>query len=207
MKRLDLRGQQFRSLTAVRYVSTTAGVAMWLCRCACGKEIIASARNLRSGNTGSCGCSANRHGTAHPNSTHGMAGLHIAPEYRVWTNMKTRCFNQGNRQFANYGARGITVCDRWRDSFESFLADMGRCPPGLTLDRINNDGNYEPGNCRWATRQQQARNRRSTRLTMAAMSEVSSLLDSGVGSRKIARRFGVTRGAIQNIAKKKRRGA
>lgn len=83
-------------------------------------------------------------------------------EYNSWTEMKGRCHNPRNRKFKNYGARGIVVCERWRSDFTAFLMDMGRCPDGLQLDRINNDGNYEPGNCRWATREQQARNKRLT---------------------------------------------
>ena len=85
------------------------------------------------------------------------------PEYMSWGNMKNRCYNKRDPKWRLYGARGISVCDRWM-KFENFLADMGRRPgPGYSLDRINNDGNYEPGNCRWTTRQQQARNRRTTR--------------------------------------------
>ena len=92
---------------------------------------------------------------------HGMDGT---PTYRCWINMRERCNNPNHHAYASYGGRGITVCERWATSFENFLADMGVMPAGLTLDRIENNGNYEPGNCKWATRAEQQRNRRVTKL-------------------------------------------
>jgi hypothetical protein len=87
------------------------------------------------------------------------------PLYTIWSAMKDRCHNPNNKQYADYGGRGITVCDRWRNSFPNFLEDMGERPEGLTLERSDNDGNYEPSNCVWETRKKQAENRRNTRST------------------------------------------
>lgn len=112
---------------------------------------------LRDGNTRSCGC-LKRETNAKRLTRHGMAGTRV---FNTWVNMRQRCQRKTGPEWENYGRRGITVCDRWQ-TFENFLADMGEPPPGMSIDRIDNNGNYEPGNCRWATPTQQSRNRRDT---------------------------------------------
>lgn len=131
----------------------------WHCKCSCGIDIVAWASSLVSGNTKSCGC-LQRKRTSEASTTHGE-GHTATAEYRCWTHIKTRCYNPRIKNFDCYGGRGITVCERWRDSFENFLADMGRRPsPNHSIDRYPNpDGNYEPSNCRWATRSQQEQNK------------------------------------------------
>ena len=128
------------------------GHKIWKFLCECGNICFAEMRNVKSNKTKSCGCLRGEQET----------GLSVRnmKEYRVWIDMKTRCFNSNSKAYKYYGQRGITVCDSWKNSFLTFLKDMGECPKGLTLDRINNDGNYEPNNCRWATRYQQIHNRR-----------------------------------------------
>lgn len=125
---------------------------LWLCKCVCGNYKVVTGSHLRSGHTKSCGC------TKRMQTIHGGS---YTPEYTAWLGMKSRCYNSNHNRYIHYGGRGITVCDRWKDSFENFLADMGKRPSeNLSIDRIDNDGNYEPSNCRWATGKVQILNRK-----------------------------------------------
>lgn|SRR5215469_6671225 len=124
----------------------------WLCFCRCGKTRIIAGSTLASGNTRSCGC-------LHRETIRTHAGSH-RPEYRIWEAIIQRCTNRKCKSWKNYGGRGITICEHWRD-FANFFHDVGPRPdPKLTIDRINNDGNYEPGNVRWTDRRTQSLNSR-----------------------------------------------
>jgi len=149
---IDIAGRRFVNLVTLDYDHARK---KWRCACDCGTETHVTTTALRRGLQLSCGClRAQRVGAM--NRRHGRT---ITPEYRTWRGMKRRCLNPGASQYAYYGGRGITICDRWRASFEAFLSDMGPRPVGQSLDRINPDGNYEPQNCRWATHSIQVRNR------------------------------------------------
>jgi hypothetical protein len=133
--------------------------AYWHCRCDCGTERVVREENLRGGRSQSCGC-LHRELMAALRRTHGHS-VNPSPEYKSWEAMKDRCCNPNNTSYRHYGGRGITICEQWRNSFEAFYATVGPRPSSThSIDRINNDGNYEPGNVRWATRIQQANNKR-----------------------------------------------
>ena len=159
---IDLTGKRFNRLLVLARGPNKASKAAWRVRCDCGKLSLVIGRNLRSGNTRSCGClSAER--TSADNAARGIhfeSGMRT-PEYEAWRNMRRRCYDSTSQNYRYYGGRGITVCERWMESYLFFLADVGRKPsPTHSIDRINNDGNYEPTNCRWATKRQQGLNRR-----------------------------------------------
>lgn len=161
MTKLDLRGHRFERLTVIDAAGSDNRKLLWLCLCDCGTRTVVKAVRLRSGHTKSCGClhveRASERGRA--NTTHGKA---TSPVYRTWLNIKRRCENPRSTGYENYGGRGIAVCERWQ-TFQNFLADMGEPPAGMSIDRIDVHGHYEPANCRWATATEQSRNARSNR--------------------------------------------
>lgn len=163
VQREDLTGQTFNRLTAIRWVSRENGHQQWLWQCECGESTFALAIHVKRGHTKSCGCYRRRWGKKYVR-TH-KAKVSGQPEYETWGGLKQRCYNSKNQGYANYGGRGILICERWLDSFENFLADMGKRPtPKHSIERINNDGHYEPSNCRWATMKEQNRNKRDNKL-------------------------------------------
>ena len=183
---VDLRGQRFGRLLVVGFAPRATGESLrWLCRCDCGNEKAVVGGVLRGGASRSCGCLrvevGRTRGAASKRHGEGSNGKETA-EYRTWAAMLSRCENLNHSNFPRYGARGISVCERWH-RYEDFLADVGRRPSdGHSLDRIDNAGNYEPGNTRWATKAEQNENRRSytkdSHLLMLTIDGVThSLLD------------------------------
>ena len=150
----DISGLRFGRLVAVKPVGFDKhGTKTWLCECDCGTTPTIRGSHLRKGQQ-SCGC--------WQGATHGYARRARHPLYVVWKRMRQRCLDPNSKDFKYYGGRGISICKEW-DSFPVFLTDVGTRPHGLTLDRVDNNGNYEPGNVRWATRAQQSQNRRTTK--------------------------------------------
>jgi hypothetical protein len=162
----DLTGLRFERLTVLRRVVDVRGslrvVGLWVCRCDCGGEITTRAGDLRAGRTKSCGCMRREHCRRGPNKQHGESAVgNTTSEYWTWRAMKARCYNPKHVGFKYYGARGIHVCDRWRNSYATFIADMGRRPSAKhSIDRIDVNGHYTPQNCRWATASEQRLNQR-----------------------------------------------
>lgn len=146
-RRIDLTGRQFGKLTVRDWVPGALRDGAWRCACECGGQHLARGSHLTGGRIVSCGCMRPQHGGK---------GTRL---YAIWQGMLRRCDDRGHKNWADYGGRGITVCERWRD-FSHFAADMGQPPTGATIERRDNARGYEPGNCHWADRKQQARNTR-----------------------------------------------
>lgn len=154
---IDMTGRIYGRLKVVsRSGASKSGNAKWLCKCSCGRSTVVEGVELRKGATKSCGCLRREKPIKH--------GLHGTHTYRCWASMKTRCTNVNHGSFAKYGAKGITLCEEWK-TFEGFLSDMGKAPSNLhTLDRIDGNKGYFPGNVRWATAKEQNANRKNSRL-------------------------------------------
>lgn len=177
-KRIDLTGQRFGRLTVLHFDHNDGhGCAMWKCICDCGRETIVAAGNLRSGSVKSCGCLKmdllKSHFCKH--------GRYKERLYQVWASIKTRCYNTHDPNFKLYGSRGISMCDEWRHDYAAFRdwamangydpdAPRGQC----TIDRIDNDGNYEPSNCRWVSMAVQAQNKRKKGTCSSKPKEVTA---------------------------------
>ncbi len=162
---IDLTGFRFSRLLVLQRAPRGGRKnrrAIWTCRCDCGNISDVGADRLKSGSTKSCGC-LSREVAIHTHATHGCASSGtVTREYLAWANMRARCSGAQPKSWKNYGGRGIAVCADWQNSFAAFLGDVGESPgKGWELDRIDNDGDYEPGNVRWVTKSENNKNRRS----------------------------------------------
>lgn len=156
---IDLTGQRFGRLTVIERAENKNGKIMWKCKCECGKIVIIQNNNLKSGHTKSCGCYKKDHSQG---KTHNKSNTRL---YTIWENIKQRCYNSNCKNYIKYGKRGITICDEWKNSFTAFYdwAMSNGYADNLSINRKDNNGNYEPSNCEWTTEKNQANNRRSSR--------------------------------------------
>jgi hypothetical protein len=158
MRAADLTGSTFSRLTVMRRTIERSVQARWICKCICGGEKVVITAHLRKGGVRSCGCLRDER---KPRLTHGFS---YRSEYFSWNNARMRCFNKNSESYPLYGGRGITMCEEWRSNFAAFLAHIGPKPSSKhSIDRIDTNGHYEPGNVRWATAKQQAANRRKAK--------------------------------------------
>ena len=191
---MDLSGQRFSNLTVIRKSEQKYRTAfLWECKCDCGKICLVQQGALRSGNIKSCGCQYRKHG---------MTDTLI---YKVWQMMKDRCYNPKSKSFHRYGGRGISVYDEWRRSSASFIkwALENGYARGLAIDRKDNNGNYEPGNCRFVTVSENNRNTRRTKLSPDQVIDIKSMVHSGIPDQEIAERFAVEKHVIKEIRRNK----
>jgi len=199
-KPLNIAGHKFNRLQAISLASKGTTGRKWLCRCECGNEVIVTTGHLRSGHSKSCGClSAEVLQTR--NFKHGQGSrAHKTREYYAWKEMKKRCYQTNSKNYKWYGAKGITVCSEWVNDFPKFFADMGLCPEGYELDRIDGTKGYSKANCRWVSEAMQSRNRSYVKLTYELAEQIRS--DSRP-STQIAKDYGVSKSTILNIKRYK----
>ncbi len=191
-------GQTFGRLTVIEVTGVNArGQAVVLCKCECGNEWRGALHSLKSGITKSCGCFRREFTTA-KNTTHGQS---FSKEHRAWTHIKTRTTNPNCNEWHNYGGRGVRMCAEWSASFESFLAHVGPAPSAdHSIDRFpNKDGNYEPGNVRWATDLEQNQNRRDNVLSPELVRDIRALKSEGTTNRAIARWLNIKLSTVESV--------
>lgn len=202
-KTFNLVGQRFGRLLVLESVRIRPRKIHWRCACDCGNTSTVWTAKLRNGNTQSCGCMRDEMASERKR-THAMSK---SPEYRIWQSMKDRCGNPTSGGYRRYGGRGIKVCERWLESFENFFSDMGKRPTRKhSINRINNDGNYDPDNCEWATGREQSRNTSrnrflemdGTRLTVADWSLKTGIRSGTIGAR-LKYGWSVTRALTESV--------
>lgn len=199
---VDLTGQRFGALVVLRRAPNRGRKSAWWVRCDCGAEKVTRGGGLKGGSVKSCGPSCRFSPSTTGRITHGKSKT---VEYRIWKNMISRCETPSQSVYPHYGGRGIKVCDRWRNSFEVFLADMGPRPsPRHSIDRIDVDGDYEPNNCRWADAAEQRANRRDPlKLDAVSACLIRHMRRRGAKLRELARAFGVSEQSVSRVVRGK----
>jgi hypothetical protein len=201
----DLTGQKFGRLTVHRfYDRDKGGRSLWFCKCDCGAYRVVEGFNLKIGHTRSCGCFSRESSSERGKLRikHGHARTKPSPTYRSYISMLTRCHNPRANSYQRYGAKGIKVCKRWRNSFEKFLADMGERPANKTIHRINGKRGYSKRNCRWATPAEQQQNTSLTKLSPLKVRTIRR--DAAFFTHKeLAQEFGVSRSVISSVIARK----
>ena len=208
MRYIDLTGQTFNRLTVLKYAGPDAeGRSLWHCLCECGNKKTTKSSYLKKGRVKSCGCmSIDQKRNAAKSQSHPLSRRNKPVARRCWQNMIARCTDINGKDWPNYGGRGITVCERWLESFANFFEDMGDPDTGMTLDRIDANGPYSPENCRWATRKEQGNNRRNNRwltvdgqtMTMAQWAEHAGISWATIQTR-LSRGWGVDRAVTEAV--------
>lgn len=194
-KTKQVAGDRFGRWTLVTRIGTVNSRPSWLCACDCGVTKEMRIENLRRGHSESCGCLQSEIASKQMR-THGRSRT---VEHRTWANMLNRCNSPTSKSFLNYGARGIRVCERW-DSFENFYADLGPRPSSAhSIDRIDNNGDYSPENCRWVTNEAQIRNTRRTRLNEVAVRVLRYLSAHGVSSSRLRAAYGIKGTTLRHV--------
>ncbi len=200
MKYHNLEGQTFGRWTVGKQILCFVHPVKYLCRCSCGATRLVRALYLLCGRTKSCGCLRNEL-SASRWTTHGLTK---SSEYGNWCNMKRRCRDKSNLEWHRYGGRGIKVCDRWINSFKNFILDMGKKPTiKHEIDRINNDGNYEPSNCRWVTSIENRQKNSILKLNTEKVLDINTKLNNGKANKELAVEYSVSIATISSVRNKK----
>lgn len=197
----NLTNKKFGKLTVLEKTGNRkCGCIIWKCKCDCENFVEVIGSSLTRGNTKSCGCLVSEK-LSERNYKHGYSERgKVSSTYDVWSSMRKRCLNPNHPAFHNYGGRGITICERWIESFESFLEDKDERPDGMSLDRIDNDGNYTPENTRWTSFLKQSRNRRTNKLDKDKIIEIKKLIkQKELSQKEIGNIYNVSQSTISSI--------
>lgn len=201
--KIEMSGKKFGRLRVVcENGKDSTGDIKWTCWCDCGNIVVVKGSSLRSFHTKSCGCLSEDRKVKHNHSK--TKYKKATKTYSAWVSIKGRCLNKNNKNYNDYGGRGIIICDRWLNSFENFLADMGEAPKEMSIDRINNDKGYNQDNCKWSTQYEQNRNRRNSILDWETVNNIrNDFLTGNFIHKEIAKKYNISREHAGKIIRNK----